>query len=250
MHVTAAGLPDAVAGIRAMEFIGVNVTIPHKVAIVPLLDRLDVDAERIGAVNTVVNNNGVLTGFNTDGIGFIDSLEEALTPDYPDLSVLIFGAGGAARAIGLALAEKGVKAINIVNRSTARADEFKELLNRTFPALPATVRELSQDYNDLVAACKLVINATSLGMESRLKGTSFTVDRITEEHIVCDAVYSTRKTPLLIAAGEHGATTLGGLGMLLHQGAKAILLWSGKKPPLHVMRRAIEPERTDIKKEP
>lgn len=250
MHVAPAELPTAIAGLRAMEFLGVNITIPHKVAAVPLLDRIDDAAERVGAVNTIVNENGVLIGYNTDGIGFIRSLEEVVTPEYGELSVLIFGAGGAARAVSLALAEKGVSAIHIVNRSEHRAAELEAMLKGAAPGLQVTRRGLDENYDDLVEASKLVINATSLGMDGRLKGTSVAVDRLSKEHIVCDIVYSARETLLLAAAGKKRATTLGGLGMLLHQGAEAIHLWSGQRPPLHVMRRAIEPERVDIKEEP
>ena len=250
MHVTKEYLPAAVAGIKAMDFLGLNVTVPHKVDIVGLIDRLDPNASHVGAVNTIVNRNGFLLGYNTDGVGFIKALEEKVSVAYSGLSVLIFGAGGAARAIGLVLAERGVEAVNIVNRSRERATGFREMLNNAIPSLSVTVRGFGDDYGDLVSASKLIINATSIGMEDRLKGTSFMVDRLTKDHIVCDVVYSTGETPLLIAAGEHGATTLGGLGMLLLQGAEAIRLWSGQEPPLHVMRRAIESERADIKEEP
>lgn len=250
MHVAPEDLAAAVEGIRAMRFVGVNVTVPHKVAVLPLLDRVDGTAERIGAVNTIVNDDGTLIGYNTDGAGFIDALEEEVDLDYRELSVALFGAGGAARAIGLALADAGVGTINIINRTSDRAADLESMLAANFPGLEVTIRGLDDDYGDVVAASKLVVNATSLGMEARLKGTSFAVDRLSKEHVVCDVVYSTGKTRLLIAAGKNGATTLGGLGMLLHQGAKAILLWSGQDPPLHAMRRAIESQRTDIKKEP
>lgn len=250
LHVVHDDLNSAIAGLKAMGFLGVNVTVPHKVAVVPLLDRLDETAARVGAVNTIVNENGSLVGYNTDGAGFIRSLEEEAAVDYGGLSVLIFGAGGAARAIGLALAEKGVSAINIINRSHARADGFRDMLINAFPSLPVTVRGLDEEYDDLVTVSKLVINATSVGMEGRLKGTSFTVDRLSKDHIVCDVVYTTGETSLLIVAGEHGATTMGGLGMLLHQGAEAIRLWSGQVPPLYLMRRAVESERIDIQEEP
>jgi len=249
-RVDSADLSAAVDGMKAMNLTGLNVTIPHKINVASLVDRLDSAAARLGAVNTIVNKGGSLVGYNTDGAGFIRAIEEKAVLDYGALSVLIFGAGGAARAIGLALADKGVKAVNIVNRSRDRGVDFRDMLLGEFPGLPVTVRELNDDYDDLVSTSKLVVNATSVGMEGRLKGISFTVDRISKDHMVCDVVYTTGETPLLIAAGEHGATTLGGLGMLLHQGAEAIRLWSGQEPPLQVMRLAIEPERTDIQKEP
>ncbi|MHB0914456.1 MAG: shikimate dehydrogenase [Thermoleophilia bacterium] len=250
MHVSKEGLAAAVAGIKVMGFLGVNLTIPHKVAVVPLLDRLDTAAATIGAVNTVVNDNGSLVGYNTDGVGFIMALEEETPIEYAGTEALVFGAGGAARAISLALAQKGIGAINIVNRSRDSAESLRDMLLASFPQLPVSLNDLEDDYNDLVSTSKLVINATSVGMEGRLKGSSFTVDRLSSDHTVCDVVYSTGETSLLIAANEFRATTMGGLGMLLHQGAEAIRLWSGQEPPLPVMRLAIESERTDIPKEP
>lgn len=250
MHVSKEGLAAAVAGIKVMGFLGVNLTIPHKVAVVPLLDRLDTAAATIGAVNTVVNDNGSLVGYNTDGVGFIMALEEETPIEYAGTEALVFGAGGAARAISLALAQKGIGAINIVNRSRYSAESLRDMLLASFPQLPVSLNDLEDDYNDLVSTSKLVINATSVGMEGRLKGSSFTVDRLSSDHTVCDVVYSTGETSLLIAANEFRATTMGGLGMLLHQGAEAIRLWSGQEPPLPVMRLAIESERTDIPKEP
>lgn len=250
MHVKKDDLAAAVAGIRAMGFLGVNVTIPHKVAVVPLLDRLDEAAARIGAVNTIVNENGSLAGYNTDGAGFIMALEEETSIDYPGTAALVFGAGGAARAIALALAQKGIGAISIVNRSMVNAESLQDMLRGSFPGLPVTLHNFDEDYNDLVSTSKLIINATSVGMDGRLKGSSFMVDRLSKEHIVCDVVYSAGETSLLIAANEFRATTMGGLGMLLHQGAEAIRLWSGQEPPLQVMRLAFESERTDIPKEP
>lgn len=250
LRVTPIDLTAAVAGIRSMHFLGVNVTVPHKVSIVPLLDHVDPNAARVGAVNTIVNENGALVGYNTDGAGFIQALEEAVRIDYQGLQVLVFGAGGAARAISLALAEKGVSVLNIINRDKGRAEGLRATLLEAFPDMSIEIRGLNEEYSALVETSKLVINATSVGMEGRLKGTSFTVDRLSKDHIVCDVVYTTGETPLLIAASENGATTLGGLGMLLHQGAEAIRLWSGQEPPLHVMRRAIESERTDIQDEP
>lgn len=250
LHVHEEVLAAAVAGAKAMGFLGFNVTIPHKVAILPLLDRLDGTASRVGAVNTVINDSGSLVGFNTDGSGFIAALKDEIgLTDLGSFSAMIFGAGGAARGIGLALAENGINAINVINRSRERAEGFREILHRTFPLLPVSIHGLDEDYGDLLSSSRLVINATSIGMEGRLKGNSFNVDRLSSEHIVCDVVYSTGETPLLIAAGEHGATAMGGLGMLLHQGAEAIRVWTGQEPPLQVMRRAVESERTDIQEE-
>lgn len=239
--VKAAELKAAVQGIKAMNFRGANVTIPHKTSIAGLMDRLDESAAITGAVNTVVNEEGVLIGYNTDGNGFITALEEVITPGYPDMEVMLLGAGGAARSVGVALAQKGVKAITIVNRNRDRAEELQRILQRYFPTLSTTVFTFDDDFSLPLAESRLVINATPVGMEGNLKAPLLPVDRLTKVHVVCDLVYvKSGKTSLEIVAQEKGATTLGGEGMLLHQGAEAIYLWTGKQPPLDIMRRAIE----------
>lgn len=242
LHVTPADLPAAVAGLKAMQFRGANVTIPHKVAVAALMDSLDETAVRTGAVNTIVNNGGELVGHNTDGVGFIRSLEEKVTLDYSDTPVLIAGAGGAARSVAVALAGKGVPAITILNRTRSRAEELTAILVRDFPGLKVEIATPEDDTGGIINSSKLVINATPLGMEGQLKSLPFRVDRISKEHVVCDIVYTrTQETPLLVAAQQKGAITLGGVGMLLHQGAVAIHLWTGIEPPIVSMRLSIEP---------
>ncbi len=244
-------LGAAVLGLKALNFLGANVTIPHKIPIVPLLDRLDDTAAMTGAVNTIVNDGGVLTGYNTDGIGFIRALEEVTIPSYRETSVLLLGAGGAARSVALALAGKGVRAITIINRGRQRAEELKEMLGRAYPELPVEIRLFNEEINGLLKDNMMVINATPLGMEGNLKALPVAVDTLTEDHVVCDLVYvESSQTPLLAAAAKKGATILGGQGMLLHQGAEAIHLWTGKEPPVEIMRQAIESERSNIPQEP
>ncbi|MBE0429464.1 MAG: shikimate dehydrogenase [Thermoleophilia bacterium] len=241
LHVSPDALADAVSGIKAMRFMGANVTIPHKVPVVPLLDRLADSAVRTGAVNTLVNSDGMLVGHNTDGAGFIRSLEERISIDYSASPVIIAGAGGAARSVGVALADRGVPRITIINRSRQRAQEFHDLLAAGFPQLEIFMMVPESDYGELMRSSPLVINATPLGMNERLKMVPLKVDAISKYHVVCDLVYGrSQETPLLVAAREKGATILGGLGMLLHQGAVAIRLWTGIEPPIEVMRRAIE----------
>lgn len=240
LHILPENLPAAVAGIRAMEFLGANVTIPHKVPVCSLLDRLDVSASRAGAVNTIVNREGLLEGHNTDGAGFIRALRETADIDLPAAAVVILGAGGAARSIAAALAEKGAPRLAIINRTRQRAEDLKALLNRDFPALDVIIRMPDEDLGDLLSASRLLINATSVGMEGHLKAVPLDVDRLTKDHVVCDIVYAAQETSLLVAAREKGATVMGGLAMLLHQGAASIHLWTGEDPPLSVMRNALE----------
>ncbi|MFA6002186.1 MAG: shikimate dehydrogenase [Thermoleophilia bacterium] len=242
LHVKADHLEAAIDGLRAMEFLGANVTIPHKLMAMALMDRLSDSAIKVGAVNTIVNDAGLLVGHNTDGAGFIRSLEETASIDYAATSVVLLGAGGAARSVAFALAEKGISKIAVINRTLERAEELKSQLERDFPSMSVVIRGINDDYGDLVSTGKLVINATSLGLVADLKSAPVWVDRLTKDHVVCDIVYRAQeKNPLLVAARDKGATTLGGLGMLLHQGAIAFHLWTGIKPPIEVMRNSIEP---------
>ena len=235
-------LSAAVAGLRVMNFIGANVTIPHKVPVVGLMDRLEGAASITGAVNTIVNRDGVLSGYNTDGSGFIRSLEEVKKSDYRSTCALLLGAGGAARSIAVALAEKGIASLVIINRTLSRAQGLADLITRNFPDLKVEIGTPDQANEGLVADCKIVINATSIGLEGDLKMPSLPVDKLTKDHVVCDIIYTqSQDTPLLSAARGKGASTLGGLGMLLHQGEAAMPLWTGVDPPIEVMREAIEP---------
>lgn len=241
LHVKAGDLPAAVEGLRAMSFVGANVTIPHKVAAADLMDNLAESAAVTGAVNTIVSAEGVLTGHNTDGPGFIKSLEEIADLDYGASPVLMAGAGGAARSVAVALASKGVPRLTIVNRTRSTAENLKSLLEDKFPSLQVFLMGPDEDQSGVLAASKLVINATPLGMEGALKRPPLVVDKLSKEHVVCDLVYTkSQETPLLVAAKEKGATILGGLGMLIHQGAAAIHLWTGVQPPIEIMKRAIE----------
>lgn len=240
LHVRPDDLPDAIQGLKAMNFLGANVTIPHKIAAAKLVDDIAGPAAIIETINTIVNRDGRLEGHSTDGIGFIRSLEEHAEMNYRNLPVLIAGAGGAARAVGVALAAKGVPRISIINRTRKMADEFEALLTKNFSHIQVTVMTPDEEYGKIVASSRLIINATPLGMEG-LKRVSLDVDKLSKQHVVCDIVYSrSQTTPLLVAAKEKGASVLGGLGMLLHQGAEAIHLWTGLEPPIEIMRQAIE----------
>jgi shikimate dehydrogenase len=234
-------LKQAVAGLKAMNFLGANVTIPHKVEIFNYMDILADSAAKTGAINTILNENGILTGHNTDGEGFIRALEEEVKLDYEEISPFLIGAGGAARSIAVALAEKGVRSLTILNRTRERADALNTLLSDKFPQMKVKIVAPEEDYGSLISSSKLLINSTPLGMLDELKRPPLDVDRVTEDHVVCDIVYTKKQeTPLLVAARKKGAKTVGGKAMLLHQGAVAIHLWTGMMPPVDLMRRAIE----------
>ena len=224
-------LKQAVEGLKAMNFLGANVTIPHKVQIFDHMDIVADSAEKTGAINTILNENGILTGHNTDGEGFIRALEEEVKLDYSEIGALLIGAGGAARSIAVALAEKGVRNLTILNRTRERAEALSTLVSDKFPQMKVKIVSPGEDYRSLISASKLLINSTPLGMLDELKSPPIDVDRVTEDHVVCDIVYTKKQeTPLLVAARKKGAKTVGGKAMLLHQGAVAIHLWTGKTP--------------------
>jgi len=226
-------LKDAVRSVRALNLAGVNVTMPHKENVIPLLDKVDADASFIGAVNTVVNINGKLIGYNTDGNGFMRSLSEAQIA-VNKKNVLILGAGGASRAIGFYLAKKA-SALFIYDIDEKKAGKLIRALNKiknnvfSFSFQPSAFSHQLDDID-------IIINATPLGLK---KGDPLPVDinLLKPRHVVCDLIY--KKIALLDKASKKGCRTLDGLGMLLWQGAFAFELWTGKKPPVEVMRKAL-----------
>ena len=226
-------LKDAVRSVRALNLAGVNVTMPHKENVIPLLDKVDADASFIGAVNTIVNSNGKLIGYNTDGRGFMRSLSEAQI-SLNKKNVLILGAGGASRAIGFYLAKKA-SALFIYDIDRKKAGKLIRDLNKmrknVFP-FSFQPSAFSHQLHDI----DIIINATPLGLK---KGDPLPVDinLLKPRLVVCDLIY--KNTPLLQKASMKGCRTLNGLGMLLWQGAFAFELWTGKKAPIEVMRKAL-----------
>jgi len=231
-------LEEAVSGLRALSVKGFNVTVPHKERVAELLDFLTEDAELLGAVNTVKNENGELTGYNTDAEGFLRSLiEEGV--ELSGKRVLMFGAGGAAKAVGYALLKGGVKFLNIVNRNFPRAKAVAELLGKRGNVLVYPLRESTIEV--LLKDADLIVNTTSVGMKED-DPPLFDYSKIPEGITVVDIIYNPPETPLLKAAREKGCKTVNGLGMLIHQGAVAFEIWTGKKAPVERMREVLERE--------
>ena len=230
-------LGEAIRGMRALNIRGFNVTIPHKVAIIPLLDKLDSLAEKIGAVNTVVNDDGVLSGYNTDGTGFLQSmLERGVEPKGK--SILILGAGGASRALSFALAERGGNLV-ILNRRLELdwAEELARKLSHTFKR---EVKALELDERNLSKALEgadILVNATNVGMSPDFDETLVSRKLLRPDLVVFDIVYNPIKTRLLREAEEAGAMTVDGLNMLAWQGVISFEKWTGQKPPFELMRR-------------
>lgn len=225
-------LHDAVKAIKALNLAGVNVTVPHKERVIPFLYAVDKEAAFIGAVNTIVTQSasggGRLIGYNTDGRGFMKSLSESRI-SVNNKNILIIGAGGASRAIGYYLSQKasGLFLYDVDKKKAARLvkDLNKLCGNVSF------MKNMNQ-----LDGIDVIINATPLGLR---KGDSLPVNAnlLKQRHVVCDLIY--KKTPLLEIASKKGCKTLNGLGMLLWQGVFAFELWTGKKPPVDVMRKAL-----------
>lgn len=242
------GLADAVAGIRALGFLGVNVTVPHKEAVLPLLDEVAPTAKHVGAVNTIVNRGGRLVGYNTDGWGFLRSLEEAGVR-LPGLHVAVLGAGGAARAIALHLAMSHVARVTISNRTPERAEQLAGEINALVADVPVTgVAFGSPQERTALMNAGLVVNCTPLGMKGENAGQSALSDinLLPQRAVVYDTVYTPAETRLLKEARLRGLRAVSGLGMLVHQGACAWEYWFGRRGPVAVMygaaRAALEGE--------
>lgn len=239
LEVSPARLADAVRGMRAMNFAGANCTIPHKIAVMAHLDQITPTARKIGAVNTVVRQaDGSLLGENTDGKGFIRSVREA-GMDLAGVNAVVLGAGGAARAIAVELAEAGARSIRIVNRTEARGRELAaQVQGRT--GVETQFTPWDSDY-PVPAGTQLLVNATSIALAPNVD-EQVPVDYATlgPHLLVCDVIPNPPETPFLRRAREAGATTLDGLGMLVYQGAIAFKMWTGHEAPIAVMRGALE----------
>jgi len=237
-HVKAEDLGAAMAGMRAMNFRGINLTIPHKVAVLRYLDRITPEAALIGAVNTVVRDGDALIGTNTDGKGFLMSLRLIANANLGGKRAVVLGAGGAARAIAVELALAGASHITIVNRTTQRGESLVQLINDK-TSTPAEFVWWLGDYA-VPANADLVINATSVGLYPRMDDKpGVNMDTIRPGMLVCDVVPNPPRTRFLIEAAAKGARTLDGLGMLVYKGAIAFTIWTGQDAPVDVMRQAL-----------
>lgn len=230
-------LSAAVAGIRAMGFRGVNVTVPHKSEIIPLLDEVDEDARLIGAVNTVVNEDGILKGYNTDAIGFLEALK---SEGYAleGKRVCLLGAGGAARAVLRALAKEKAAKVSIGVRNPAKAEPLAELFRERVP-VEALFWE-GEAFTEAMAEADLLVHTTPLGMHPKVDGMPpVRLEALKASALVYDIVYTPAKTRLLREAEALGHRILNGEGMLAGQGAAAFRLWTGAEADVELMKRVL-----------
>lgn len=235
-------IEKAVDAIRSLGISGVNVTIPHKSSVIRFLDEISREARLIGAVNTIVNRNGVLTGYNTDAPGFLKSLEKNAGVSPAGKRVLILGAGGAARAVSIQLAIAGAVEIALTSPVAGEAEGLANSIIES--SLDVKVKSISWDREEIskyAGDSDILINATPVGMHPRVEEMPpVDFETVTKDLLVCDLIYNPDETMLLREARVHGLKTLNGMGMLLYQGAIAFELWTGIEPPIEVMREALQ----------
>lgn len=235
-RVTKEVLAEAVNGLRALNIQGMNVTLPHKIAVIPLLDEIDELARKIGAVNTIVNEDGWLKGYNTDASGFLKMLS-AGNINVEGKNVLVLGAGGACRAIAFILTDRGAS-LSLINRRLAPAAELADWIFQEFRR-KIDVMELGP--GNLAAGLSqadILINTTSVGMSPGSNATLVPENLLRKDLSVIDIIYNPVRTRLLQEAEHRGAAVLSGLEMLVWQGAAAFELWTAKKAPVEEMRQA------------
>lgn len=242
-----AALPARIAGLRAPEMLGANVTIPHKTAALALIDECDHLAARVGAINTIVNRDGRLTGYNTDVGGFMQAL--ATNPDRPFHSqgkrAVMLGSGGAARAAAVGLLEGGVAELTLLGRTEAHlAALLQHLQAVAAPASGGAARLQaalldSPNASRSLAEADLLVNATPVGLHENETRLLVDVSLLSPATLVMDMIFNPPCTPLLRAAQARGCAVLNGLSMLLYQGALAFEHWTGQPAPVEVMRRAL-----------
>ena len=228
-----------VDGLRSPDMLGINVTVPHKEAVIPFLDEVDDWSTAAGAVNTIVNHGGRLTGHNTDGPGFLRALREAGSFSPQGKNVLVLGAGGAARGVTLALIREGVGRLTIANRTLDRALQLSRMARDN--GLDAQAISLAEEgLATAAASANLIVNCTTVGMSHGPDetGTPLAPALIPAAALVYDLVYNPLETPLLRDAARAGAGTLGGIYMLVYQGADSFKMWTGQDAPVAVMLEA------------
>lgn len=233
-------LGAVVKAIGKMNFVGFNVTVPHKVEVMKYIDEIDKLAELIGAVNTVVIKDGKMKGYNTDGIGFLKSLEESTKETVESKKVFILGAGGACRAISMTLAMNKAKRIYICNRTYGKAVSLCEDINANFGDVSLPVPMEYEKIKEALYDSEILINTTSVGMYPHIDDSPVDKSLLRENLIVCDIVYNPKRTKLLKDAEALGCKVVFGLPMLVYQGAEAFKLWTGMEAPVDVMFKAVE----------
>ena len=238
LSVPPSHFPQALKNLPNTQFVGVNVTLPHKETALAVVDVADDTARRAGAVNTViVKADGTLFGTNTDGYGFLENIRDNLPGWRGDTGpVVVLGAGGASRAVCSALLDEGVSEIRLVNRTETRAKTLATEFGRSITTVPWSNRE------GALEGAQLLVNTTSLGMTGKGE-LKISLEKLPLEALVCDIVYTPTETQLLVAAKARGNAVVDGLGMLLHQASPGFQAWFGTKPDVNVKLRNFMSEK-------
>jgi len=231
-QVKEADLNDAIQGIKALNIKGVNITFPYKEKVIEFLDEVEESARRIGAVNTIVNNKGVLSGYNTDVVGFKKSLQEVGEFTVKGKKAAILGGGGAARAVIYSILEEGIEEVYIFNRTFKRAGKIKQDFSSFFPESSIYIFPLEKEsLKDKIDKVHLLVNTTSIGMPPQVNNTPLFDEKLFHPNLlVYDLIYHPAKTLFLKQAEEAGAKIINGLPMLVYQGIESFYLWTGLKP--------------------
>ena len=235
VEVTAENLKLVFSGLTRMNMLGFNVTMPHKINIISLLDDIDPLAAAIGAVNTICLEKGRTKGYNTDGEGFVMAIEKELKLSVAQKKVFMLGCGGAARAIAMILASKGCEKIFLCNRTISKAEALSADINKVFENCSSVVPREFPRMAGVLPSCDVLINTTSVGMHPHVDNMPLEESLLFKDLAVADIVYNPLKTRLLKAANNIGCSVINGLGMLVYQGAESFKLWTGVDPPVHEM---------------
>lgn len=234
-------LAAVMPALSVLGYKGLNVTMPHKKAVIPFMDELDERGARCKAVNTIAIRNGRFVGTNTDGIGFVRGLREQAQYDPASKSCVLFGSGGAGRGISFALLEAGIAHIDLVDmpQSQAMLEELASELNAYRTGTVSPIQTNDARLPALISDADLVVNATCVGMLPDDDAVVFDTDLLKASHMVCDIVYAPPKTKLLRLAEARGCRTLEGYWMLLWQGVEAFTFWTGRQPDVEVMKQVV-----------
>jgi shikimate dehydrogenase len=245
-------LQDGLELFRRNDFIGLNVTLPHKESVVSLTDEVDSDAGEVGAINTIAVRDRKLVGFNTDGVGFSRAIRDEFSVDLRDLRVLVLGAGGAARAIAFECARQDCERLVIASRTRPKAEHLVRKLQRFFAGPRvlgpvARLQAIAWDESELrmqIPHTDLVVNATPVGLQ-RSDHSPVPGHLLAPHLMIFDTTYGAGRSSLLTAAAAMGARGVNGVSMLVHQGTRAFELWFGREAPIAVMRRAVSEALAD-----
>lgn len=239
LRVEDKNLSDAIKGLNALGFKGINVTMPYKEIVLEYMDEITPYVKMVNAVNTISLVEEKLIGHNTDGTGFLASIQKDTDFDLKNKTALIIGAGGAAKSVAVSLASACVRRIIILNRTFEKAQIIEELLKENFKDIEPEVFDFTSNLEKIFSETDIIINTTPVGMLLEANESPIPVEYISSRHFVYDLIYRPKETFLLSQAKKRGAKTLNGISMLVYQGAESFKIWTGIYPQTDLMFKAI-----------